>query len=141
MNNRVYFIFFLAWIGCFLFHPGGQHGVEAQEETYYIAHEEVFGKLQRPPVTLPHNLHMESLEQDGDGCGACHHLYDADRGALVPADGEETGCTECHGRTKEGNIVGLENAYHGSCNRCHRTRIKQKNASGPTTCGGCHKKQ
>ena len=86
MKQKVCFIVFLVWSGYFLSHPGGLLRGETSGETFNIAHEELFGKLQRPRVAFPHDLHIESLEQDGDSCGACHHLYDADRRTLVRAD-------------------------------------------------------
>lgn len=107
----------------------------AQEDEYELAHKEVFGELQRPPVTFQHGLHMEVLD-----CGACHHEYDEDEGALVPVDDPDTGCVECHGAEKEENRPALREAFHGQCTVCHRKTIKKGEDSGPTTCGECHKK-
>jgi hypothetical protein len=107
----------------------------AQEDTYELAHEEVYGKKQRPAVTFPHEVHMDVLD-----CGECHHEYDEDEGALVPVDDPDAGCTECHGAKKDGNVPALREAYHGQCTVCHRDTIKQGKDSGPTTCGECHKK-
>ena len=107
----------------------------AQEDSYELAHEDVFGKLERPAVTFPHDVHMDALD-----CGTCHHEYDEDEGALVPVDDPDTGCTECHGAEKEGNQPALREAYHGQCTVCHRGMAKKGEKTGPATCGECHKK-
>jgi hypothetical protein len=106
------------------------------EEMMEIGHEDVFGRLKRPPVQFPHDLHMEALEDPG--CGACHHAPDPDTGKLVYVEGEETGCIECHQAGKQDGTPALREAYHGSCNTCHRQRIRARMPSGPTTCGECH---
>ena len=130
-------IFLLVVLSGFILQAGLGSLVAAQEETYELANEEVFGKLKRAAVTFPHEIHMDAVEE---GCGACHHVYDKEKGVLIPADGEETTCTECHGAKKEGNIPGLREAYHGNCNVCHRKLAKKGKTSAPTTCGECHKK-
>ncbi len=107
----------------------------AQDDSYEIAYEEVYGKKQRPAVTFPHGLHMEVLD-----CGECHHEYDEDEGKLVPVEDPFEGCTGCHGAEKEDNEPALREAFHGQCTGCHRKTIKQGEDSGPTTCGECHKR-
>lgn len=107
------------------------------EETMVIAHEDVFGKLSRPAVPFPHELHMDALASEG--CGACHHSWDNTAGKLVYIEGEEFSCIECHLLRKKDGLPALREAYHGSCNTCHRERIKTgQTPSGPTTCGECH---
>ena len=111
----------------------------AQEAEYVLAHEDVFGSLRRPEVHFSHDIHTESLEEMG--CGVCHHTQDEKTGQLVYSEGEETGCKECHRYTEEAGIPALREAYHGNCTTCHRNQIKSGHLkSGPTTCGGCHKK-
>ena len=111
----------------------------AQEENYILSHDDVFGNLRRPPVDFAHEKHAESLADDG--CGRCHHTPNAETGRLVYIEGEELSCKECHGSHKEDNIPALREAFHGSCTGCHRHQIKSGNPkSGPTTCGGCHRK-
>jgi len=112
----------------------------AQEAEYNLAHMDIFGKLRRPPVSFSHEIHSETLEEEG--CGICHHVADGQTGKLVYVEGEELSCKECHGRQKENNQPALREAFHGSCTACHRRLIKNSNPkSGPTTCGGCHIKQ
>ncbi len=133
--NRKCWIVLLAAIGSvfFLVQMGGR--ATAQEDSYELAHKDVFGKLQRPAVAFPHGLHMDALE-----CGDCHHEYDEAKGALVPVDDPDAGCAECHGARKEGSRPGLREAYHKSCIGCHRKMAKQGKDTGPRTCGECHKK-
>jgi hypothetical protein len=107
------------------------------EDMIEISHGDVFGRLRRPPVPFPHDLHMEALEDPG--CGACHHSPDPGSGELVYIEGEELGCMECHPAEKQDDMPALREAYHGSCNACHRQRIRDgRMPSGPTTCGECH---
>ena len=111
----------------------------AKKDCVEIGHREVFGKLQRPPVIFPHELHMSSL--DKEGCGACHHVYDKSKGKLVPVDDDGTFCKKCHGAKRSGNTPGLREAFHGQCTGCHRDLIRKEKKTGPTTCGECHRKQ
>ena len=111
----------------------------AQEDEYDLAYTDVFGKLRRPQVWFSHAIHSENLEYVG--CGICHHVLDKKTGKLVYIEGEELSCQECHGTQKEGNNLALREALHGSCTVCHREMIKtNKKKTGPTTCGGCHKR-
>jgi len=112
----------------------------AQEAEYTLAHEDVFGKLRRPPVEFSHDLHSESLESEG--CMVCHHVPDEKSGRLVYVEGEEFSCKECHEQRQKDQSPALREAYHGNCTVCHRRLIKAgRTQSGPTTCGGCHVKQ
>ena len=111
----------------------------AQEADYILGHEDVFGKLRRPQVSFSHESHAKNLEKSG--CGVCHHSPDDETGRLAYVEGEETGCKECHELKEAAGIPALREAYHGNCTICHRSQIKSGNQnSGPTTCGGCHKK-
>lgn len=112
----------------------------AQEADYTLAHEDIFGKLRRPQVSFSHENHSVSLEESG--CGSCHHLQHENTGRLVYVEGEELSCTECHGSRRKNNAPALREAFHGSCTVCHRRLVKTDSPKrGPTTCGGCHRKQ
>ena len=113
--------------------------LSAQEDKDIIAHHDVFGELQRPPVEFSHDLHMDVLSDQG--CGVCHHVYDEKAGKLVYEEGEESGCNTCHGLKKIGQMPALREAYHGSCTACHRQMHKDKMKAGPITCGECHPKR
>lgn len=111
----------------------------AQEDDYILAHADVFGKLRRPPVVFSHENHSENLEDIG--CGVCHHTPEDKTGQLEYVEGDERACKDCHGLQKEDHIPALREAFHGSCTNCHRNQINSDNLkSGPTTCGGCHRK-
>ena len=111
----------------------------AQEDEYDLGDTDVFGSLRRPMVKFSHAVHSDSLTDAG--CGVCHHSRDDKTGKLVYIEGEELSCKECHDARKENHKPALREAFHGSCTVCHRDRIKtDKHNTGPTTCGGCHKK-
>ncbi len=121
----------------FLFCAALYSHAQAQEEVYRIAYTDVFGKLRRPAIDFAHETHVAALEEQG--CGACHHAPDSETGKLVYVEDEEVACGECHGLKAEENTPALREAFHGSCNQCHRQMIKTgNNFKGPTTCGECH---
>ena len=135
---RVKLLILTLFIGSVLVGAVGWQATMAQEETYILAHEDVFGSLRRPQVDFSHESHTESLE-DG-GCGLCHHTPDENNGRLEYVEGDERKCKECHGLQKEDNTPALREAYHGNCTGCHRDQIKSGiHESGPTTCGECHR--
>ena len=110
----------------------------AQDDKPVIAHNDIFGQLQRPPAAFSHDLHMEAFYDQG--CGVCHHVYDNSAGKLVYNEGEEYACIDCHEKKADSNVPALREAFHGSCTACHRNMIKKKIITGPTTCGECHPK-
>jgi len=114
----------------------------AQDEEMTIAHEEVFKKLERAPVVFTHQKHVDILGGD-ESCAECHHVYSEEEGKAVYEEGEETGCTDCHGFKDEKMPNGstkpsLMNAYHTNCVGCHRKLAREKKNTGPATCGECH---
>ncbi len=112
----------------------------AQEAEYNLAYSNIFGTLRRPQVSFSHEIHSETLEEEG--CETCHHVQDDQSGKLVYVEGEEQSCMECHIQQKDNHKPGLREAFHGNCTVCHRRLIKNDYPkSGPTTCGGCHIKQ
>lgn len=74
-----------------------------------------------------HDAHMDILDDD---CALCHHVPDPATGHLMPADGDEAACAECHGET--GTQTSLQEAAHSSCLGCH------EGDGGPLTCSECH---
>jgi len=112
----------------------------AQEDTYVLAHQDIFTEMKRTAVNFPHTLHEESLSDDG--CGTCHHIFDEQKRQLVYKEDEEQECKSCHGLEKEVAKPALREAFHKSCTGCHRKLKKTKiEKNGPTTCGECHKKR
>ena len=136
---RIKFSILAIIVGLVIGGAAGWRASMAQEAEYILAHEDIFGGLRRPAVRFSHDIHAESLEENG--CGVCHHAPDDKTGKLVYNEGEETGCGECHGLLEESGIPALREAFHGNCTNCHRAQITSGNLkSGPTTCGGCHRK-
>ncbi len=131
-------LIFLAMGMCLIVAIGFNDSV-AQDDSYDLAHADIFGKLRRPSVYFAHDLHSDTLADKG--CGACHHVVDQISGKLIYREGEELSCKECHAAQNSAGQIALREAYHGSCTVCHRTLIKENNKkTGPTTCGECHKK-
>jgi hypothetical protein len=125
----------LVLIGTYLF---------AQDEEMIMAHKEVFERLERPPVVLTHQKHIDALGGWEESCAKCHHVYED--GKLVYEEGSEMGCIECHSfkdekRADGGITPSLMNAYHINCVDCHRDLAKADKKTGPATCGECHKKE
>jgi predicted CXXCH cytochrome family protein len=109
----------------------------AQEDSYDLAHTDIFGKLRRPPVYFAHDIHSDKLADKG--CGVCHHVVEQGSSKLIYREGEELTCKECHTARKSAGKPALREAYHGSCTACHRELVQRNIAkTGPITCGGCH---
>ena len=87
---------------------------------------ETAGAMQRPPVEFNHAAHTEALKTDG--CEACHTVDDA---------GFNSGLTAIAGLEDRNELT---DAYHNACIGCHERRGKAGAASGPVTCGDCHRK-
>ena len=131
-------LIFLA-VGIFFIVSADRHDTLAQEDSYELAHTDIFGELRRPFVTFAHDIHSHTLGDNG--CGLCHHVADQNTGWLIYREGEELACKECHAARNTAGQTALREAYHGSCTACHRRMIKKTNKkTGPTTCGECHKK-
>lgn len=118
----------------FLFVLTGQVPASAQDSTSL----NILSSQKRPAPEFDHDLHIGSL---GDTeCGKCHHVFDEDKNTLTYSEGEESACTDCHQSEPTNGSLSLKDASHASCTDCHRKTKKEKRASGPTTCGECHKK-
>lgn len=135
MNRQAFVL--LAVAALFLLLAGPTSPARAQDDVIVLEQTDVFGPLSRAPVTFNHEAHVEAMD---DECGGCHHVYDDDEGKLVPADGDESTCTDCHGAKKDGSVPALREAYHGNCTGCHRKMAKEHKKTGPVTCGECHTK-
>ncbi len=137
MRKRPFIL--MIFVGLFLTGAVSRTASMAQEDEYNLAYTEVFGKLRRPQVGFSHVNHSDHLAEAG--CGICHHNPDDKTGKLVYLEGEELSCRECHEAQRKNHKPALREAYHGSCTVCHRDMIKtDRDKTGPTTCGGCHKK-
>jgi c(7)-type cytochrome triheme protein len=72
-------------------------------------------------VTFPHRLHQEKLKD----CEACHKLFPKEEGAIQKLIAD--------GTLKKKEVM-------KDCEECHKARKAEGEATGPTTCKGCHKK-
>jgi len=104
-----------------------------------IKHNDVFGKLTRPPVEFKHDFHANILKKEG--CGTCHHLLDKVKQKPVYKEGFEQSCGSCHKKEAVDSTQSLMDAFHNKCVACHKENVKKDKKSGPMTCGDCHVKR
>lgn len=93
-----------------------------------IAHAEVFGKLERPPVVFNHRLHADKYRKEG--CKTCH-----------PATTEGDLIFEFPFKIIAKNKESMLNFFHEKCIQCHQKMIRENKKAGPIICGDCHKKE
>jgi hypothetical protein len=107
----------------------------AQPDKIVLDHSDISGGRTRPPVTLPHNRHVEA----GLSCKDCHHFYQDGKNVLDESKLEEGNqdirCSACHGPKSQLN---LQEAFHDQCMGCHTRYQKEKKKTGPRYCGECH---
>ena len=94
----------MKWIGCSLWMIAfaallilSHSPVNAQPEKMILDLSAISGKTARPPVSFPHNRHVEA----GLSCKDCHHLYKNGKNVLDESKLEEGNkgirCSACHG--------------------------------------------
>lgn len=98
------------------------------DNKFFIAHTEIFGKLERPQVLFNHSLHAEKFEKEG--CNTCHYI-DSDRNLIFDFPFEIV----------PKNKVSIMDSFHDKCIGCHKKMINEKKKSGPVKCGKCHVKK
>lgn len=79
-----------------------------------------------PPATFSHTNHMD---KEKIGCVKCHH-----KDPQAPK-----ACTTCHGKEAKGKAVTAKEAFHTTCQGCHKESVA-KGTKAPTKCMECHKK-
>jgi hypothetical protein len=79
-----------------------------------------------PPVVFSHDVHVEKEKID---CVRCHHKDPQNPKA----------CTVCHGKEAKGAQPPAKDAFHKSCQGCHK-EMAAKGVQAPTKCMECHKK-
>lgn len=91
--------------------------------------EEVKEKKGYGMVVFDHMKHITEYKQP---CYTCHHKWKYSE----RIDPNPHKCNECHTLSISDpyKTVSLRNAFHYSCNVCH----KKKASTGPTSCKGCH---
>jgi len=103
-------------------------GAAEPEEKIAIAHTEIFGVLERPPVIFNHSKHVETLQEERQGCETCHP-YDKEKN-LIFFDFPK----KVVGKDKDA----VMNGYHTECIGCHTQRFREEKETGPITCMDCH---
>ena len=98
------------------------------ENRISIAHTEIFGSLERPPVIFDHKKHVEAFKEKG--CEECHPVNE-DRKLLFDFP------KEVEGKDKDS----VMNAYHDECIECHKEQARAEKETGPVTCAECHAKE
>jgi hypothetical protein len=73
-------------------------------------------------VPFPHRRHQEDLSD----CKACHQDYPQEPGVIDQMKSE--------GKLQSKEIMNRQ------CIACHRGKKREGEATGPTTCRGCHRK-
>jgi len=79
-----------------------------------------------PPVTFSHATHVDKTKID---CVKCHHKDPK----------QPKACTTCHGNEVKGKAPAAKDAFHTTCQGCHKEEAA-KGAKAPTKCNECHKK-
>ena len=132
----------MKWTGCSLWMIAfatllmlSHSPVNAQPDKMILDLSAISGKTTRPPVSFPHNRHVEA----GLSCKDCHHIYENGKNVLDESKLEEGNkgirCSACHGPKSQAN---LEQAFHNQCVGCHTKYEKEKKKTGPRYCGECH---
>lgn len=103
---------------------GGATNAPAAMRPAFITIPPLFKDLERAPVLFSHDLHTQSLKEEG--CGACHPRKDGPFSFAFPV------------KKDEGSRKALMNSFHDACIPCHTTRSGKGQKSGPVTCGECH---
>jgi hypothetical protein len=83
----------------------------------------IFEKGRMPAVTFPHHKHQQELNND---CNACHDLFPMKEGVIKEMITEE--------KLKKQQVM------NSKCVKCHKDRVKEGLAAGPTKCSECHVK-
>lgn len=124
----------IALAGLMLLLGAGAHGVlspndggdNRRADLIVIDTLKTFGDLERPPVSFMHDRHTRALEKLNQDCSTCHPSKDE---RLSPK----------FGRLEDTTKNAVMDVYHNGCIDCHKQTKAEKRASGPVTCGGCHK--
>ncbi|MEZ5358602.1 MAG: cytochrome c3 family protein [Candidatus Zixiibacteriota bacterium] len=107
---------------------GETQATETVERADIITIDEMrnFGRLERPVVLFPHDLHTQALAAEGKSCETCH--IKMENGKYAPL----------FKRVANTDYDTVMNLYHDACIQCHKETTGDK--TGPVTCGECHRK-
>ncbi|NOY69013.1 MAG: cytochrome C [Deltaproteobacteria bacterium] len=102
--------------------------IEKRADIISIDFMKTFGKLERPPVLFPHDLHTEALGNQGKDCQSCHIK-------------ENKKLSLKFKRLKDSDKQTVMDTYHVNCINCHMQRAAANLNTGPLVCAGCHPKK
>ncbi len=102
---------------------------EGRSDLVTIDYLSAFGKLDRPPVEFPHDLHTKTLAKMGKDCQTCHPPLENGRLSLE------------FGRKADYGYDSVMAIYHNKCISCHKEIKASGEKAGPTICGDCHQKR
>lgn len=78
-------------------------------------------------ITFPHKAHAETLKI---ACATCHH---GTKEGETPKK-----CGACH--SVDAKAPAAKDAFHTTCQGCHKTENEKNGKKAPTKCLECHKK-
>ena len=122
----VLFIISILGIGAYGLDSQNQQTDTKRSDVIIIDMLKTHGRLERPGVEFPHDLHTQALKKIQKDCTACH-LPEKDRLSLK------------FQRTIDGSKTEVADTYHAKCIECHTQIASTNEKSGPITCGECHK--
>jgi len=113
------------------------------EQARFITISDLFGRLERPPVRFDHDKHAQTLEEEGEGCQACHDVDDNGDLRLTYVTIEDRADKDALLFSyltvgDQADKDALMNAFHDDCIGCHTRRSQQGKEAGPVACGECH---
>ncbi|MFH1132730.1 MAG: cytochrome c3 family protein [Pseudomonadota bacterium] len=79
----------------------------------------------RKAMAFDYFLHDRHVNSPGSECETCHHKTN-------------NSCRDCHKSTAQAGVGSFRDVSHKSCIKCHITKSKNGEKSGPTLCTGCH---
>lgn len=120
-------IFFAAWTAVSKVAPIPD--TPERSDVIIIQTLKMFGRIERPPVAFPHDMHTQVIEKMGKDCQACHPQEDASGRLSIK-----------YRRLQDADKQFTMDAYHAGCISCHNERFSAGETSGPVVCAGCHSK-
>jgi hypothetical protein len=104
----------------------GKAQATARTDILVLDGMEQFGDLTRPAVVFFHDAHQKAVVEAGGNCATCHMTKDDSLSLLFM-------------RTADDSREQVMKAYHDNCIACHKDTKAAGRATGPVTCGQCHK--
>ena len=100
------------------------------------------GRLDKPPVPFPHDLHTDALAKQKKDCFSCHLRETKPKSPSAPAaPGVQPGerMSIKFKRIKDTTPREVRGIYHENCIGCHMSLAEKGEEFGPVVCGECHK--